>query len=193
MRQIAIIQGNPDSKGGHYGHALAGAYAESARRAGHTVSIISVAELDFPMLRTQQEFNATTVPADIEQAQRILKAAEHILLIFPLWHGTLPSLLKAFFEQTFRPGFAMEARPRRMPRRLLKGRSARIIVTMGMPAALYRWVFGAHGVKVLERSILWWSGVAPVRTCYIGSIAEQSSARRRRWLERAAAWGARGV
>jgi len=62
MRQIAIIQGNPDPRVGHYGHALASAYAEGARRAGHSVTIISVAELEFPLLRTQEEFNSPTPP-----------------------------------------------------------------------------------------------------------------------------------
>jgi putative NADPH-quinone reductase len=193
MRQIAIVQGHPDRNGGHYGQALATAYTEAATRAGHSVSIISVAELDFPILRTQEEFNSPAVPPAIERAQQTLRSAQHILIVFPLWHGTLPSLLKAFFEQTFRPGFAMEYRTRGLPRRLLKGRSARIIVTMGMPAMLYRWLFGAHGVRVLERSILWWSGISPVRTSYIGSIGELSDQGRRRWLVRAAGWGARGV
>lgn len=191
MPTIAIIQGHPDRSGGHYGHALAAAYADAARGAGHAVSLISVAALEFPLLRTEEEFNSRAVPPSILEAQQILAGARHIVILFPLWHGTLPALLKAFLEQIFRPGFAMEYRPGRLPRRLLKGRSARIIVTMGMPALLYRSLFGAHGVRVLERSILWWSGISPVRTSYIGGIAEPGDRRRRRWLRRAAAWGAR--
>lgn len=53
----------------------------------------------------------------------------------------MPALLKAFFEQTFRYGFAL-GKEERIPEGLLKGKSARIVVTMGMPAFIYRWYLG---------------------------------------------------
>jgi putative NADPH-quinone reductase len=192
MKQIAIIQGNPDPKGGHFGHALADAYLQAARGAGHAVQTIAVAQLDFPWLRTQQEFNSGGVPPAIGGAQQILSWANHLLIIFPLWHGTMPAVLKAFLEQAFRPGFAMQYRPGKLPNRLLTGKSARIIVTMGMPSLLYRWLFRAHGVKTLERSILWWSGIGPIRTKLIGSIGDLGAHRRQQWLDRVRNWGARG-
>ena len=71
-------------------------------------------------------------------------------------------LLKAFLEQALRPGFAFDESSR-MPRKLLKGRSARIVVTMGMPAFVYRWYFGAHGLRSLERNILGFCGIRPIR------------------------------
>jgi putative NADPH-quinone reductase len=75
-------------------------------------------------------------------------------LIFPLWRGTMPALLKAFIEQVMRPGVAIEYRKHGFPRGVLAGRSARLVVTMGMPAMIYRWYFRVHGVRGLERSIL---------------------------------------
>ncbi len=50
-RRIALIQGHPDPQGGHFGHALAGAYLEAAQAAGSEIRLITVAELDFPLLR----------------------------------------------------------------------------------------------------------------------------------------------
>jgi putative NADPH-quinone reductase len=35
-----------------------------------------------------------------------------------------------------------------------RGRAPRIVVTMGMPALIYRWYFGAHGLKSFEQGIL---------------------------------------
>ena len=58
---------------------------------------------------------------------------------------------------------AMQYRPRKAAGAIADGKSARIIVTMGMPSLLYRWLFRAHGVKTLERSILWWSDIGPIR------------------------------
>jgi len=58
-------------------------------------------------------------------------------------------------EQVARPGFAFgTAKGKGLPPKLLKGRSARVIVTMGMPALFYRWYYRAHSVKNLERNIL---------------------------------------
>ena len=70
-----------------------------------------------------------------------------------------------------RPGFAFH-RDEQNPfgKKALGGRSARIVVTMGMPALLYRWYFRAHSVKSLERNILGFVGIAPVHETLIGLV-----------------------
>ena len=64
-----------------------------------------------------------------------------------------------------------------MPAKLLKGRSARIVVTMGMPAFFYRIYYRSHSVKSLKRNILEFVGVSPVRTTLIGMVEGQARAR----------------
>ncbi len=54
-KRIVIIQGHPDSKQQHFGHALAEAYSEGAKDAGHEVRHITVGTLDFPLLRSKEE------------------------------------------------------------------------------------------------------------------------------------------
>ena len=105
---------------------------------------------------------------------------------------TMPALLKGFFEQAIRPGFAIDFKPNGMWNKRLKGRSARVVVTMGMPALIYRWFFGAHSLKSLERNILRFAGIAPVRETLFGGIESASDARRQKWLDRMKALGARG-
>jgi putative NADPH-quinone reductase len=65
----------------------------------------------------------------------------------------------------------------------LTGKSARVIVTMGMPAVIYRWFFMAHSLMSLERNILRFVGLKPIRHNIIGSI-EGSPAARQKWLDR---------
>jgi len=43
------------------------------------------------------------------------------------------------------PERRLEYRKHRFPKGLLAGRSARLVVTMGMQALIYRWYFQAHG------------------------------------------------
>lgn len=191
MKRIAIIQGHPDPVGDHLLNAMADAYAKAATSAGHDVRRIEVAKLDFPLLRTQSEFESGDLPASLVLSRDDMRWAEHWVFLFPLWHGTMPALFKGFLEQIFRPGFAMEYRERRLPRQLLAGRSARIVVTMGMPAMLYRWYFGAFGVRGLERSMLSFAGIKPIRESLYG-LAFSDEKKRARWIEEMRRHGERG-
>lgn len=183
MTRIAIIQGHPTPGGGHFGHALADAYAAAAEASGHAVRRINVADLDFPLLRSRDDWEKTPLPATLAEAQASIAWAEHLVILFPLWLGTMPALLKGFLEQVLRPGFATStSETGKGWRRLLKGRSARIVVTMGMPSILYRLYFREHGVKVLVRNILKFVGIAPCRTIYVGMIEGLGDTERRRWL-----------
>jgi putative NADPH-quinone reductase len=188
-KRIALIQGHPDPAGGHFGHALADAYGRAATEAGHQVKVIDVARLQLPFLRNAREWEWKPAAESIAEAQRTLAWAEHIVILFPLWLGDMPAVLKAFFEQVLRPGFAIgEAAAGRMPKKLLKGRSARIVVTMGMPAFFYRVYYRAHSLKSLKRNILEFCGFAPVRTSVIGMV-EGSPEAREGWLTRLAVLG----
>jgi putative NADPH-quinone reductase len=189
-KRIVIIQGHPDAQGTHFCNALAEAYASGARGEGHEVEMIEVARLDFALIRTVQQFRDGAPPLSICEAQDVIRRADHLVFFFPLWLGTVPALLKGFLEQTFRDGFAMQiATNGRGWRRLLKGKSARIVVTMGMPAFVYRWYFRGHGLKSLERSILSFAGVGPIRESLIGSVEDRSVTSRGRWLIRMQALG----
>jgi putative NADPH-quinone reductase len=105
----------------------------------------------------------------------------------------MPALLKGFFEQTLRPGFAIgKAEPGRLGTRLLKGRSARIVVTMGMPAFFYKIYYRAHSLKSLKRNVLEFCGVSPVRSTLIGTV-EGDADWRAGWLSKLAVLGRQGA
>ena len=187
-----MIQGHPDPAAGHFCNALADAYAAGAAAGGHELRRIPVAELNFPLLRTQAEYRAGPLPAGLEQAQADLLWADHYLIVYPLWAGTMPALLKGFLEQVVRP--ELYERPSGSGRewlRPLPGKSARIIVTMGMPAVVYRWYFRAHSLKNLERGILGFVGIKPVRSTLIGLIDNIGKEKREGWLRRAELLGRR--
>ena len=188
---ILIIDGHPDSDRNHFIHAAADAYAEGAA-AAHDVQRIDVAELDFPLIRSEADWKEGAVPMAVAEAQEALRWAEHVVILYPLWLGDVPALLKGFLEQVARPEFAFRYTDRGFPQQLLKGRSARVVVSMGMPAPLYSLIYRAHSVKSLKRNILSFVGFSPVRHSIIGSV-EGSAAHRRRWLERLRSLGARAA
>lgn len=192
--RITLIQGHPDPRGGHFGHALAAAYAESALDAMHEVKTIEVARLDFGLVRSATEWQSAAPAAPIREAQEKIAWAEHVVVFFPLWLGDMPALVKGFFEQTIRPGFAIgETASGRMPKRLLKGRSARLVVTMGMPAFFYRLYYRAHSVKSLKRNVLEFCGFSPVRTSLVGTVEGKSLGAHELWLAKMGTFGRAGT
>jgi putative NADPH-quinone reductase len=111
-KHIAIIQGHPEPRGHHYCHALGEAYVAGAREAGHEVEIIDVARLEFSLLRSRVELERGAVPETIKQSQEVLTRSGHVVLIYPVWNGGTPALLKGFLEQTFRSAFIFpDAKP----------------------------------------------------------------------------------
>lgn len=191
-KRILVIQGHPSRDQSHLGHALAAAYREAAVAAGHEVRQADVALLEFPLLREAVDWSKGTTPAALQPAQADITWAEHLVVIFPLWTGTVPALTKAFFEQVARPGIAFNPRPNgKGLAPAWKGKSARVVVTLGMPAFYYRLVHGAIGVRAFNRDLLGMVGIKPTRTTYIGSVGSKTFDGKR-WLECMRALGRAG-
>jgi putative NADPH-quinone reductase len=184
-KRILLIQGHPDAGRAHLCNALEQAYAKGAQAAGHEIRRVRVAELEFPLLRSQAEWEQGALPPTLLEAQEAVRWCEHIALFFPLWLGDMPALLKGFLEQIARPGFAF-VREKGNPfgNKGLTGRSARVVVTMGMPAVVYRWFYRAHSVKSLERNILGFVGIAPVSETLIGMVGDLDPDKADKWLVR---------
>jgi putative NADPH-quinone reductase len=193
-KKILLIQGHPDAAGRHLCHALQEAYAIGAAEGGHPVKIIQVANLDFPLLRSQEEWERGALPASLDPVQKSIKWCDHLVFFFPLWLGDMPALLKGFLEQVARPEFAFRSGGKNpFEKKALKGRSARVVVTMGMPSLVYRWYFRAHSVRSLERNILGFVGFAPVRESLIGMTGQMEPKSARKWLVKMEMLGKEGI
>ena len=170
-RSICIINGHPDASSEHFVPALADAYARGAQAAGHEVSRIDIGTLPVDFLHNQGEFD-TPPDREIVSERSKLAAADHLVLVFPLWLGGMPARLKAFMEQLARNGFFLETTSEGAgwPAQKMKGKSARVIVTMGMPGFAYRLMFGAHSLKGVEQGMLRISGFKPVRHTVLGGV-----------------------
>lgn len=191
--KILVINGHPDPSPQRFAAALAGAYADGARAGGHTVDTLAVGTIALTFLKDAQEF-ATPAAPEIATVQDKIRAAQHIVIVYPLWLGTMPARLKALLEQVARDHFllAPSTSPRAWPQKMMTGRSARVIVTMGMPGFAYRLLFGAHSLKALEGCILRMSGFKPVRDTVFGAI-ESSAERRQAMLAKVARLGRDGA
>jgi putative NADPH-quinone reductase len=189
--RILIIDGHPDPDRGRFVHALADRYADGAAVGGHEMRRIDIAAMNPSQLMSRTDWEEREPSAAIRSAQEAIGWAEHIVILYPLWLGDMPALLKAFFEQVLRPGFAFRYREGGLPEKKLKGRTAHIVVTMGMPALFYRIFYGAHSLKSLERNILKFVGITPVRRSIVGNV-EGDGDIRDYWLDAIASCGRKG-
>lgn len=188
--RIGIIDGHPDADASRFCHALAKVYAEGAADAGHEVRLMRLADLDFPVLLDRASWEASHACPDLAEVQDLIAWAEHLVIVHPLWLGAAPARLKALLEQALRPGFAFVAGQALSAR--LTGRSARVIVTMGMPALLYRLWFGARGLEAMKQGMLAFVGFRPIHDTLIGGIEGLSAPRREAWLSKVRSLGFHG-
>jgi NAD(P)H dehydrogenase (quinone) len=186
MSKILVIVGHV--RLGTYCDALGDAYTKGARGGGHDVAIVRTADLAFdPILRGAYEELQSLEP-DLVPVRDALCSAHHIVIIFPLWLGTMPAILKGFLERILQPDLFEPMKQGRFVTPL-KGKSARVIMTMGMPGFIYRWWFGTHALSVLKRSILGFLGAGPIRSTIHGSIESVTDDKRKSWLADAEALG----
>lgn len=190
-QRILIIDGHPDPARAHFCHALSDAYVDGAMSTGKETRLISVAEAPVEFLRTAADFSAAPTAAFILSAQADITWADHLVLVFPLWLGGAPALLRAFLEQVARGNFfAATDGPGIKPK--FKGKTARVIVTMGMPALFYRLFFQAHGVRNIMHGVLGFAGFGPVRATMFGAIEAATPRQQRVRLEMTRMLGCEG-
>jgi putative NADPH-quinone reductase len=182
--RIVIVQGHPDCRRPHLCHTLAQAYAEGAGAAGHSVEVVEPARLVFPLLSSPAEWRHGTLPPQLVAVQEAIRLADHVVLLYPLWLGDMPAMLKGFLEQVARPGFAVAASGRLSGDGLPRGRTGRVVVSTPMAAPVYRWLHGAHSLKLVRRNIFRPAGIAPMRATVVGGTGDISPEQVERWRRR---------
>jgi NAD(P)H dehydrogenase (quinone) len=169
--------------------ALAEAYVTGAAAAGADTRTLRVADLRFdPAIPADGE--DVPLDNDLANVQDCLRWADHVTLIYPIWWGAPPGLLKSMLERVLLPGFAYKYRAKGLGwDRLLAGRTAELLVTMDSPPLIYRWGFGAAGDRIMKGRTLGFCGLKPVRATHFGPVRTSSDEGRKRWVAKANALG----
>ena len=160
-----------------------------AERAGHEVKLFHLAEMQFdPILREGYRREQKLEP-DLRSAYETLAACDHLVIIFPLWCGDMPALLKGFIERILQPDMiARRDTEHEMNWSIYRNKTARIIMTMAMPVSIYRFWYGGHALKLLRRNILEFIGIKPVRHTLLGMVTTTRPQVRDRWINRFRNW-----
>ncbi|POY37192.1 NADPH:quinone reductase [Solitalea longa] len=182
MKTILIINGHPDKES--FCHSIAEQYEAGASLTGATVNTLNLIAEEFSPVLKYGYRKRTELEPFLQQAQKLIKEADHLVFVYPTWWGGPPALLKGFLDRVFLPGFAFKYRPNSVWwDKLLTQKSARIITTMDTPAWYYKLLYGNAGVKMIKNNTLNFCGISPVKTTYLAVIKDSSADQRNKWLK----------
>ncbi|KRN18168.1 hypothetical protein FC75_GL000860 [Lacticaseibacillus camelliae DSM 22697 = JCM 13995] len=168
-----------------------------AEKAGNTVDVIDLEADGFdPVMHSKDLIgflkHKAQDPQAIDYIERV-KAADHLILIFPIWWELMPAMMKGFIDKVVFPGetFNYTKGGVGMASNLPNLKSTTIMTTMNTPKSLYRWVFGNAIQRALVRGTFVKMGLKHVKWMSCNMVKKSSDAKRQGWLKQANATGAR--
>ena len=92
MKKILVIMGHPD--GDSFCNTLAEEYVASAAAGDVEVTLLRLCDLSFdPILHGGYRGDQPLEP-DLERAQTLIRDADHLVWVYPIWWATVPALMK---------------------------------------------------------------------------------------------------
>ena len=194
VKKILVLLGHPDKSG--FCGEMADAYCESARAAGHGVDRLDIGEMQFDPILHKGYRERQELEPDLARFQQILTAADHFVIIHPVWWTGMPAILKGLFDRAWLPGSEFRYIKTKAGKRtifwhrLMRGKTARIITASGTQPFLVRLLPGNVNSQ-LKWGILWFAGFS-VSTTWFGPSENIPEGRKARWLQRVGQLGRKG-
>lgn len=148
-------------------HGLMDAYERGATSNGADIRRMNLHDMDFdPNLaggyKQRQELEAC-----LQNWQENMLWCDHTCWAYPMWWAGMPAQMKGAIDRALLPGFAFayhEKGP--LWDKLLKGRSADVIMTADTPNVFDRLTSGAPARKQVRIKTLGFVGIKPTKTHY---------------------------
>lgn len=189
MSHALVLLGHaaPDS----FVAALARAYVEAYRAAGGTAELVTLSDLAFdPVLRHGHARDQPLEP-DLVALRDAIERASHVAWFFPTYWASPPAIVRAVVDRLFLPGWAFRYGKGPLPEGLLRGRSARLVLTMDSPRFWYTLSHNraVHGSFV--SGTLRFVGFRPIRATTIYEVRTMTESARKRRIADMASLAAR--
>ena len=183
-KRIFILDGHPAETS--LSRTFAETYAEAARATGHEVKIAHLNELDFdPDFGDGGYSNPKPLEPSIEEVLKNLEWSDHFVLASPLWWGGLPAMLKGLFDRVLLPGrtFDTHVKPGKLPKPMLTGRTARVILTSDTPGWVMRILYKNALLNQLRNQILGFIGIKPTKVSYFSGATHPEPGKIKNWIK----------
>lgn len=177
--KIFILLGHTDSA--TLSGALADCYETHARSAGHEIRRQNIGDMRFDPVLHEGYKNIQQLEPDLENFRENVQWAEHVVVVYPTWWSSMPGMLKGLFDRAWLPHFAFNFADHGLTwKKLLLGRTARIITSVNTSPWLTRFMYGSPTV-VLELAILRFAGIRAHSTI-LGPSERASERTKARWF-----------
>lgn len=172
-----IIDGhpNPDS--------LVAALARRYANAYPGAELLALRDLQIDPILHRGLHGGQALEPDLVDAARRIAEADHVVIASPVWWDSTPALLKGFFDRVLQAGWAYRYRGH-LPIGLLKGRSARVLLTSDSPGWYLRWAKRDTPIRQLRTGTLRFVGMRPVRVSRFTGVRTADAERRAAWFDR---------
>lgn len=177
-KKIFILLGHPDKDS--FNCTLVDEYERGAEEALHDVRRMNIGDMVFDPILHFGYRKVQELEPDLIAFQENVRWCEHFVIFYPSWWSTMPALLKGLIDRTWLPGFAFKfTHGGSMWQKLLKGKSASMIVTSDTAPLIQRIIFG-DTTNELKKGILWFAGFSPIRVYKFGYLKHFGMWRRER-------------
>src|SRR5690606_28099075 len=121
---------------------------------------------------------------DLAEAKAVLRTAVNVVVVTPLWWGSVPALLKGFFDRALLPQQEYRFTAAGLPVGLVPAGRGRLLLLADTP-----WYFtpltGLPAQTQVVRNTMRLCGISSVHTHRMLGVKSSSPARIERWLDRA--------
>lgn len=183
MPSALIIDGHPDAES--LTASIARRYAEGYGDA----RLLALRDLDFdPHMHFGYRKRMPLEP-DLADAKLAMQEAQTIIITTPLWWGSVPALLKGFFDRALLPQQEYRYTKLGLPEGLLSSRHGRLLLLADTPWFALPFT-GLPAQTQVVRNTLRLCGIRSVRTKRMLGVKDAGETKIVRWLDQSERLGA---
>lgn len=180
---VLVIYAHPDPKS--FNHAILEQVKRGLKDGNHTLTVIDLYEDNFNPILTYNEKVKRSDLANNNETERyreLIKQADHLVFIYPIWWYSTPAILKGFLDRVFVSGFAY-TNEGKLPKGLLGDRSAWVVYTIDSPSWFVKLFRRSVEWTVMKDAVLNYCGIRRVKRMMYAGVKSSSLKRRQKWLD----------
>jgi putative NADPH-quinone reductase len=180
--KVYVLLGHPDSES--FNARIFETYINTVLQAGHEVRQQQIGQMKFDPILWKGYKVIQELEPDLKKAQENILWCEKWVIIYPIWWGSMPAILKGFFDRALYSGFAYKYH-KNDPfwDKLLKGRSADLITTCDAPKWWIWWQYRDSDLNSIKRATLEFCGFKPVRVMRIDRLRYKNDSEKSKILQ----------
>ncbi len=169
---------------GSFNEAISETFKKTTEQRGHQVEGVNLYRLKFNPVLTHKKATEQPLEPDLQMVKEKISEADHLVFVYPVWWGTMPAILKGFFDRTFISDFAFkyDSSSAKGITGLLTDKSASVFITLDTPLWYYKFFFKKPAYNQIKKTILQFCGINPVTINMFSVIKHSTEKQRKKWL-----------